>query len=124
MKEEIEITPLQIANAINNLFLEKDDLFVKLERSKKEIKRLEIIEEKYKDCKLYIKDYKDELEEEKRINKENLKLIDQLQDRIDKAIEKLKEHKHDLDYEPWSEYKISGNIVFDLVNILKGSDNE
>ncbi len=40
MKEEIEITPLQIANAINNLFLEKDDLFVKLERSKKEIERL------------------------------------------------------------------------------------
>lgn len=32
----------------------------------------------------------------------------------------LRHHKHDLDYEPWSEYKISGNILFDLAIILKG----
>lgn len=47
-----------------------------------------------------------------------------LKQRIDKAIEKLKEHKHDLDYEPWSIYQIEGSILFDLVNILKGSDKE
>lgn len=48
----------------------------------------------------------------------------ELQQRIDKAIEKLKEHKQDLDYEPWSIYQIEGNILFDLINILKGSDKE
>lgn len=47
----------------------------------------------------------------------------ELNQRIDKAIEKLKEHKQDLDYEPWSIYKIDGNILFDLVNILEGNDN-
>ena len=44
--------------------------------------------------------------------------------KIYKAIEKLKEHKQDLDYEPWSEYKINGKILFDLVDILKGSDTK
>ena len=48
---------------------------------------------------------------------------EELQKRIDKAIEKLKEHKHDLDYEPWGIYRIEGNILFDLVNILEGSDS-
>ena len=48
---------------------------------------------------------------------------DELQARIDKAIEKLKEHKVDLDYEPWSFYEVDGNILFDLVNILEGSDS-
>ena len=47
----------------------------------------------------------------------------ELNQRIDKAIEKLKEHKQDLDYEPWSIYKIDENILFDLVNILEGNDN-
>lgn len=46
----------------------------------------------------------------------------ELQVRINKAIQKLKEHKQDLDYEPWSLYQIEGNILFDLVNILKGSN--
>ena len=42
------------------------------------------------------------------------------------AINKLKEHKKDLDYEPWSIYEIKGSILFDLVDILNkvgGSDD-
>lgn len=31
----------------------------------------------------------------------------------------LRKHKNDLDYEPWSEYKISGNILFELVSLLE-----
>lgn len=41
------------------------------------------------------------------------------------AINKLKEHKKDLDYEPWSLYEVRGSILFDLSNILNkvgGSD--
>lgn len=48
-------------------------------------------------------------------------LVNDLQENTDEAIEKLKEHKHDLDYEPWSEYKINGSILFDLVEILQGN---
>lgn len=48
----------------------------------------------------------------------------ELQVRVNKAMEKLKEHKQDLDYEPWSIYQIEGSILFDLVNILKGGDKE
>lgn len=51
-----------------------------------------------------------------------MKMYEDYKLRIDKAIEKLKEHKHDLDYEPWSEYKVSGKILFELAIILKGSD--
>ena len=43
-----------------------------------------------------------------------------LKDRIEKANNKLREHKHDLDYEPWSIYEINGSILFDLVDLLKG----
>lgn len=45
-----------------------------------------------------------------------------LQERIDKAIDKLKEHKYDLDYETWSIYKVRGLILFDLVDILGGKE--
>lgn len=55
--------------------------------------------------------------------KRHIDRINELTNRIDKAIEKLKEHKYDLDYEPWSIYRIKGSILFDLVNILKGSDS-
>lgn len=55
--------------------------------------------------------------------KKHIDRINELTNRIDKAIEKLKEHKQDLDYEPWSVYQIEGSILFDLVNILKGSDS-
>lgn len=42
------------------------------------------------------------------------------------AINKLKEHKKDLDYEPWSLYEVRGSILFNLSNILNkvGEDNE
>ena len=46
---------------------------------------------------------------------------------IEEVIKKIKEHKEDLDYEPWSTYKISGKILFDTVEILtkyKGDSNE
>lgn len=35
-----------------------------------------------------------------------------------KLKDKLKEHKKDLDYEPWSIYKIDGKVLFDLVKIM------
>ena len=38
---------------------------------------------------------------------------------IDKIKEELKKHKYDLDYEPWSIYKISGKILFDIVRMLE-----
>lgn len=55
---------------------------------------------------------------------ENIKFLHETdyKSRNEKAIKKLKEHKHDLDYEPWSIYKIEGNILFDLKNILQGED--
>lgn len=84
---------------------------------KKATKKIEKLEE---DIKYYVS-----LKEEIRQDYENtFELMNIFKERINKAIEKLKEHKHDLDYEPWSEYKISGNILFDLVNILKGSDKQ
>lgn len=43
-----------------------------------------------------------------------------LKKQVKMAIEKLKEHKYDLDYEPWSIYEVSGNILFDLKLILNG----
>lgn len=43
-----------------------------------------------------------------------------LKKQVKMAIEKLKEHQYDLDYEPWSIYKVSGNILFDLKLILNG----
>lgn len=36
----------------------------------------------------------------------------------DKAIEKLKEIKTDLDFEPWSIYQVKGEILFDLLETL------
>lgn len=48
-----------------------------------------------------------------------LQLLEQKDNKINKAISKLKEHKHDLDYEPWSIYKVDGKILFDLVEILE-----
>lgn len=48
-----------------------------------------------------------------------LKLLELKDNKINKAIEKLKEHKHDLDYEPYSIYKVDGDILFDLVKILE-----
>lgn len=53
-----------------------------------------------------------------------MKMYEDYKLRVDKAIEKLKEHKHDLDYEPWSEYRVSGTILFELSIILKGDDKE
>ena len=42
----------------------------------------------------------------------------QLKSVLKEIREKLKEHKYDLDYEPWGIYKIQGNILFDLVKII------
>lgn len=46
------------------------------------------------------------------------------QDRIDKAIDKMKDIKYDLDIEPWSIYQVKGNVLFDLLNILQGKSDE
>ena len=49
--------------------------------------------------------------------------IEQLENIRKEAINKLKEHQYDLDYEPWSIYKIKGLILFELTEILnKGSE--
>ena len=65
-----------------------------------------------------INDLLDELEEEKRINKEDLKLIDDLQNKIDEAIEYI-ENNSELYYgdELYDEYQ-------KIVDILKGEDND
>ena len=50
------------------------------------------------------------------------KRYDDYKTRNEKAIELLKDIKYDLDIEPWSIYQVKGNILFDLLKILKGSD--
>lgn len=46
----------------------------------------------------------------------------QLENIIKEAINKLKEHRYDLDYMPWVIYKIKGSILFELTETLnKGS---
>lgn len=71
----------------------------------------------------YVKLY-EQVKSENRKHREWVGLLNkanhELKDRINEATDLLKEHKNDLDYEPWSEYKISGKILFDLVNTLKG----
>ena len=44
---------------------------------------------------------------------------DVIRDKIKKILDILRKHKKDLDYEAWSEYKISGSILFDLVFFLE-----
>ncbi len=44
--------------------------------------------------------------------------------RIDKALRILSKHNKYLDYEPWSVYKVDGQILFNLVNVLLGEDND
>ena len=49
----------------------------------------------------------------------------QLKSVLKEIREKLKEHKYDLDYEPWSIYEIQGKILFDLLEIIdKGIGEE
>lgn len=67
----------------------------------------------------YITNLQQELEEEKRINQEDLKLIDKLEERIEKAVEYLKKTRgnyRDLHYEPIK--------VITLINILNGRSDE
>lgn len=51
-------------------------------------------------------------------------VAEDLQERIDKAIEILKKHKADLDYEPWSIYQVRGSILFDLANVLESKNGK
>lgn len=44
------------------------------------------------------------------------------QKRIDKVKEKIFEINYDLDFEPWSVYKVNGEILFELVQILEDED--
>ena len=60
----------------------------------------------------------DYVETEEKAN-ELIYYINKQKEVLDKIKEELKKHKSDLDYEPWSEYKISGNILFDIVKILE-----
>ena len=41
-----------------------------------------------------------------------------------KIVDQLRKIKNDLDFEPWSIYQVDGNILFDLLDILKGSDED
>lgn len=64
----------------------------------------------------YITDLQEELEEEKRINQENLKLIDKLEEKTEKAsglIEPLVE---------WGECTINGKILKNVYDILNEGD--
>ena len=70
----------------------------------------------YGDDKIPIEEALEKMEEEISERDEE---IDKYREILDKIKEELKKHKHDLDYEPWSEYKISGNILFDIVKILE-----
>ena len=77
----------------------------------------------------YTSDVYEELEEEKRINQEDLKLIDELQERIDKAIEYIENtplYETTYDYNMEEELEIQ-NVSDEtasnkLLNILRGED--
>lgn len=66
---------------------------------------------------------------DKNILEANIKLVDEnkllkmdnelLNNTLIEIKKLLRKHKNDLDYEPWSEYKISGNILFELVSVLE-----
>ena len=62
------------------------------------------------------------------ISREELDLIvneiERLNNILNKEIEQLNKIKKDLDFEPWSIYQVDGNIIFDLLDILKGSGKE
>ena len=68
----------------------------------------------YNKLKDYITNLQQELEEEKRINQEDLKYIDDLNERIEKAVEYLeKPYRDNFDYSK-----------AELLNILNGDNNE
>ena len=66
---------------------------------------------------------------DKNLLEANIKLVDEnkmlkrdnelLNNTLIEIKKQLRKHKKDLDYEPWSEYKISGNILFKLVSVLE-----
>ena len=81
-----------------------------LKRKNREIERLKIIEEKYKDSHLYIKDYKDEIE--------------RLTNRIDKAIEYIENHTYDRSDVFVFKGFYPDFYIEKVLDILKGSDKE
>lgn len=77
----------------------------------------------YQNNKDYYNNYSKEWNKQKLDNL--LKQLEAYENMRKEAINKLKEHKKDLDYEPWSIYEIKGSILFDLADILNkvgGSD--
>ena len=72
---------------------------------------------------------KTEKQIDKNLLEANIKLVDEnkmlkrdnelLNNTLIEIKKLLRKHKKDLDYEPWSEYKISGNILFELVSVLE-----
>lgn len=82
-----------------------------LKRENKRLKELKLSNDKN------VLDANIKLQDENNMLKRDIQILEK---RIDEATRKLKEHKKDLDYEPWSEYTISGTILFDLAGILEG----
>jgi hypothetical protein len=73
-------------------------------------------------------DYITNLQEKYERMKENAEILsngcNELEKRNEKAIDKMKDIKYDLNIEPWSIYQVKGNVLFDLLNILQGEQNE
>lgn len=95
------------------LFKEKDQILTQriIMKQEEEIERLKIIEEKYKDSQLYIKDFKDEIE---RLNN----IIDKAIEYHNNCIENLDLDKID-DNEKLA-YKVAYGIHNNYLKILKG----
>lgn len=70
----------------------------------------------------YTSDIYEELEEEKRINEEDLKYIDKLEERIEKAIEYITTEQLYTNYQ-WGKSQYE-KILRDLLNILNGRSDE
>lgn len=94
---------LLISNAMNYAELKKTE------------KKVEQLEKELKEANDSISWWSNRFKAVKRDNK-------QLENIIKEAINKLKEHRYDLDYMPWVIYKIKGSILFELTETLnKGS---
>lgn len=79
------------------------------------LNKLEQLEKELKEANDSISWWSNRFKAVKRDNK-------QLENIIKEAINKLKEHRYDLDYMPWVIYKIKGSILFELTETLnKGS---
>ena len=110
---EPEVKTPRIKNVSYSINFDKKELYKQIDDLQQKVDQLE---KELKEANDSISWWSNRFKAVERDNK-------QLENIIKEAINKLKEHKYDLDYEPWSIYKIKGSILFELTETLnKGSE--